>query len=209
MKFFIDICGHISTHTMSVPVRAQQLYENTHTRKKHQKSPQVTQVSVSTLPLSYPSPPLLTKHRNIPLTSTLIASPPKPFNAEDYSIHPTSPEISTIPQKYANATTYQKYEAGIAYLPPNLFKSQATNSQPQAVTNLSRFNVSPPHNPRPGTSEGTIQNTNKVEHSQVRWICDPKTKKQNMVVKPRKVNLFKDRIISIKTQPINNRHFFI
>ena len=132
----------VPTHKMQVPVMAlaQQSYENTHTRTKHKKSQQVAEVSG--LPLSYPSPPLLTKHRNIPLTSTLMVSPPKPFNAEDYSIHPTSPatpEISTISLKVTDATTYQNYEGGIAYIPTNLFKSQATNSQPQAVNKLSHL----------------------------------------------------------------------
>jgi hypothetical protein len=60
---------------------------------------------------------------------------------------------------------------------------------------LSRFNVSPPHNPRPGTSEGTLQNNNKVEHSHVGWIYDQKTRTQNMVSEPKKVLSHQDSVI--------------
>ena len=180
------------------PVMTQQFYEDTHTSKKHQKSP--PSVRVSTLPLSYPSPPLLNKHWNVPLTSTLLVSPPQAFNKQGYSIHPTSPatpEMSKIHQKVTDATTYQNYEAGIAYIPEIPFNQHTSNSlhQPHTVANLSRFNVSPPHNPRPGTSEGMLQNNNKVEHSQVGWIYDQKTRTQNMVSEPKKVLSHQDSVI--------------
>jgi hypothetical protein len=110
---------------------------------------------------------------------------------------PATPEVSKIPKKVTDATTYQNYEAGIAYIPEIPFNQHTSNSLPQlhSVANLSRFDVSPPHNPRPGTSEGTLQNNNQVEHSQVGWIYDQKNRTQNRVSEPKKVLSHKESII--------------
>ena len=184
---------HTQYHIKQIPLDSilkikeieRQSCKNTQHRKELQKP-----LPVSALPLSYPSPPILNKHRNIPLTSTLIASPPKPFNAQYYSIHPTSPatpEMSAIPQRVTDATTYQNYEAGVAYIPARLYNTDQRNStlQPQTVDNLSRFNVSPPQKSIQFKSEGTKQYNNKVE---IQWIYDQQTKTKNMFLEPRKVN---------------------
>ena len=176
--------NNIIERNRKVSLIPTQYYKKTHWAIKHQKSPQVS----TKLPLSYPSPPLH-KHHTAPLTSTLINSPPQ---LKNYSIHQTSPatpEMSTIPQKVIDATTYQNYEAGIAYLPVNMMDHQISKFLPstQICSNLSRFHVSPPNNPRHGPSEGTLLNNNKVEHSQAGWIYDQKTRA--VVLEPKKVDL--------------------
>ena len=174
--------SNITHGNTKLPLASPQSFRNTHCAIKHQLS--------TNLPLCYPSPPLH-KHHSAPLTSTLINSPPQ---LKNYSIHqtsPASPEISTIPQKLMDATTYQNYEAGIAYLPVNMVGGQITNSlpPPQSFSNLSRFHVSPPYNPRHGISEGTLLNNNKVEHSLAGWIYDQKTRAQDISLQPKKVIL--------------------
>ena len=91
-----------------------------------------------TLPLSYPSPPL--RPATQPLTSTFVSSPvlaPAPQHPTSPT-SPSSPEMSLTPRVPGarDATTYQNYEAGVAYVP--------ANQQPHQPR-LSRFHVSPPH----------------------------------------------------------------
>ena len=173
--------SNITHGNTKLPLASPKSFRNTHCAIKHQLS--------TNLPLSYPSPPLH-KHHSAPLTSTLINSPP----LKNYSVHPTSPatpEMSTIPQKVPDTTTYQNYEAGIAYLPENLVDHQTYISPPppQSFSNLSRFHVSPPHNPRHRASDGTLLNNNKVDTSQSGWIYDPKNRAQDILLEPKKVLL--------------------
>ena len=117
--------NNIIQGSRKIPIAATQLHRKTHCAIKHQKCPKVS----TNLPLSYPSPPLH-KHHTAPLTSTLINSPPQ---LKNYSIHQTSPatpEMSTIPRKVIDATTYQNYEAGIAYLPANMMDPQISKLNP-------------------------------------------------------------------------------
>ena len=95
--------------------------------------------------------------------------------------------MSTIPQRVTDATTYQNYEAGIAYVPLKMYNIDQRNCTlaPQTVANLSRFNISPPQNYTPDTSEGTKQYNYKAG---VRWIYDQKTKMKNMTLEPSEVN---------------------
>lgn len=75
------------------------------------------------LPLSYPSPPLQTNTHMAPLTSTFLSSPPLRGMLTTESVHTNSPnndpEMSDIPSSAPpnNITTYQNYEAGVAYVP--------------------------------------------------------------------------------------------
>ena len=117
-----------------------------------------------TLSLSYPSPPLLTNPHSAPLTSTFLVSPPKLMMYSKVrkekmlsrlTTSPASPELSGIGRRVeeSDVTTYQNYEAGVAYVPAGQYC--------QLQTNLSRFNVSPP---RPAVLS-TLSNNNKGEHA--------------------------------------------
>ena len=137
-----------------------------------------------TLPLSYPSPPLMTGPVSAPLTSTFLASPgpgsgrvsaPPPGTRKMlanvraletlHTTSPSSPEMSGIARAVTDVTTYQNYEAGVAYVPAG--ELCAPDAQ------LSRFQVSPPHpgnNPRdlgPGT---LLNNRQRATHAARGWI---------------------------------------
>ena len=172
--------GMISSRGGQQKLSRKQTYENIN---KYQRMS-----SASGLPLSYPSPPLLNKQKNIPLTSTLLVSPPQfTRGSQQPSLHPCSPatpELSTIPLKVTDATTYQNYEAGIAYMPTK----QQTTSRLPLKTNLSRFNVSPPHNPETATNKGTLENNGKkLGRTQTQWLNEQRSRAQNMLIEPKKV----------------------
>merc|ERR1719410_1250746 len=110
-------------------------------------------VKCRTLPLSYPSPPLRSKPSKAPLTSTFMVSPGKMMmhSSAQERVHTTSPitpEMSSIARAVTNTTTYQNYEAGVAYVPADQL------CPPEA--HLSRFHVSP-SNPRQIHVSGHIQ----------------------------------------------------
>ena len=135
------------------------------------------------LPLSYPSPPLLTHPQAAPLTSTFLSSPPnittyrKLRKEKVLTTSPASPELSGIVQRMEvkDVTTYQNYEAGVAYVPPGQYCQQQTN--------LSRFNVSPP---RPGVSGS---NNNKGDLG-LGWIYGTQSRAMKKLSLPKKVSVF-------------------
>ena len=139
-----------------------------------------------TLPLSYPSPPLLTNPTTAPLTSTFMApsSPPRMMmyskvrKEKVLTPSPASPEMSGIGRRLCvkDVTTYQNYEAGVAYVPRAQFC--------QVETNLSRFNVSPP---RPaGFSTGG--NNNWEKHAGTGGIYGSQSRAQKKLSLPKKVS---------------------
>lgn len=144
-----------------------------------------------TLPLSYPSPPLLTNPHSAPLTSTFLVSPPKMMmyskvrKEKILTTSPASPELSGIGRRVSvkDVTTYQNYEAGVAYVPAAPYCRQDTN--------LSRFNVSPP---RPAVS-GTGENNNRGEHAGIGWIYGTQSRAQKKLSLPKKVSSFYSHII--------------
>ena len=147
--------------------------------------PSSSPVKFRTLPLSYPSPPLQTGPVSAPLTSTFLGSPsgrvsaPPPVSRKLLSTHtraldtlhttsPSSPEMSSIARAPVNVTTYQNYEAGVAYVPAG--ELHAPDAQ------LSRFQVSPPHpgnNPRHPGHGTLLNNRQRATHAARRWIYEP------------------------------------
>ena len=109
------------------------------TRVTSKKPEQTSKPCIQSLTLSHPSPPLISRHRSAPLTSTLLL----PDTLQTlHQTSPNTPEMSRIAVKSAEVTLYQNYEAGIAYVPSN--PPNWLPTQPQVGTNLSRFQVSPP-----------------------------------------------------------------
>ena len=153
--------------------------------RSHQMPPSSSPVKFRTLPLSYPSPPLQTGPVSAPLTSTFLGSPsgrvsaPPPVSRKLLSTHtraldtlhttsPSSPEMSSIARAPVNVTTYQNYEAGVAYVPAG--ELHAPDAQ------LSRFQVSPPHpgnNPRHPGHGTLLNNRQRATHAARRWIYEP------------------------------------
>ena len=129
------------------------------------------------LPLSYPSPPLQPGPGSAPLTSTFLGSPGrlsapplvKTYARVQETLHttsPSSPEMSGIARAATNITTYQNYEAGVAYVPAGELRG-APDAQ------LSRFQVSPPHpgNNLRSTGPGTLlNNRQRATHAAKGWI---------------------------------------
>ena len=140
-----------------------------------------------TLPLSYPSPPLLTNPNSAPLTSTFLTSPPRmkmysKVRAEKVlTTSPASPEVSGIGRRLSvkDVTTYQNYEAGVAYV------TRAEYCQMQ--TNLSRFQVSPPRPGGQGTL-GTGGNNNWEKHAGTGGIYCSQSRAQRKLSLPKKVS---------------------
>ena len=138
-----------------------------------------------TLPLSYPSPPLLTNPASAPLTSTFLASPPRMMmyskvrKEKALTTSPASPEVSGIGRRLSvkDVTTYQNYEAGVAYVPRGQYC--------QLETNLSRFNVSPP---RPA-GLGTGGNNNWEKHAGTGGIYGSQSRAQKKLSLPKKVSI--------------------
>ena len=138
-----------------------------------------------TLPLSYPSPPLLTNPTSAPLTSTFLASPPRVMmyskvrKEKVLTTSPASPEVSGIGRRLSmkDVTTYQNYEAGVAYVPRGQFCP--------VETNLSRFNVSPP---RPGGLLGSGGNNNWEKHAGTGGIYGSQSRAQKKLSLPKKVS---------------------
>ena len=139
------------------------------------------------MPLSYPSPPLLTNPNSAPLTSTFLTSPPRmkmysKVRAEKVlTTSPASPEVSGIGRRLSvkDVTTYQNYEAGVAYVP------RAEYCQMQ--TNLSRFQVSPPRPGGQGTL-GTGGNNNWEKHAGTGGIYGSQSRAQRKLSLPKKVS---------------------
>ena len=85
---------------------------------KHSHLQPVLTPKRATLPLSYPSPPLLTNPTSAPLTSTFLASPSrlmmysKVRKEKVLNTSPASPEVSSIGRRLSmkDVTTYQNYE---------------------------------------------------------------------------------------------------
>ena len=130
------------------------------------------------LPLSYPSPPLQPGPGSAPLTSTFLGSPGgrlsapplvKSYARVQETLHttsPSSPEMSGIAPAATNITTYQNYEAGVAYVPAGELRG-AQDAQ------LSRFQVSPPHpgNNLRSSGPGTLlNNRQRATHAAKGWI---------------------------------------
>ena len=147
----------------------------------------------TSLPLSYPSPPILRRLEKQPLTSTMLASPPdSPSSGSHITTgHPTSPaspEISSIPLRPQDRTTYQNIENGIVYITAEQAQNiqrASSSSLPvrSSVANLSRFNVSPPHIPNPtvpGKSGIRLPAKNKLKTKTVSWVADRKVKAKNI-----------------------------
>ena len=151
--------------------------------KQSQPQPRLTPKR-KTLPLSYPSPPLLTNPNSAPLTSTFLASPPRMMmyskvrKEKVLTTSPASPEVSGIGRRLCvkDVTTYQNYEAGVAYVPRAQFC--------QLETNLSRFNVSPP---RPGALS-TGGNNNWERHAGTGGIYGSQSRAQKKLSLPKKVS---------------------
>ena len=89
-----------------------------------------------------------------------------------------------------NMTTYQNYEAGVAYVPAQ----ELGPCDPQ----LSRFHVSPPHprhvaadNPggRVSSTTGTLLNNNKVSHAESGWIYGTQSRLPKKLSLPKKVEI--------------------
>ena len=141
--------------------------------------------------LSYPSPPILRKLEKQPLTSTMLGSPPESSSSGSHITtgHPTSPaspEISSIPQRPQDRTTYQNIENGIVYITAEQahnIQQASTSSLPvrSSIANLSRFNVSPPHNPTVSCKSGIrLPAKNKLKAKTVSWVADRKVKAKNI-----------------------------
>ena len=154
---------------------------------KHSHLQPVLTPKRKTLPLSYPSPPLLTNPASAPLTSTFLASPPrlmmysKVRKEKVLTTSPASPEVSGIGRRLSmkDVTTYQNYEAGVAYVP------RAEYCQMQ--TNLSRFQVSPPRPGGQGTL-GTGGNNNWEKHAGTGGIYGSQSRAQRKLSLPKKVS---------------------
>ena len=169
-------------------------------------------VKCRTLPLSYPSPPLRSKPSKAPLTSTFMVSPGKMmmYSSVQERVHTTSPitpEMSGIARAVTNTTTYQNYEAGVAYVPADKL------CPPDAQ--LSRFHVSPSH-PRqiqanPGrqghVTGGTLGNNNRVTqplgHPGSGWIYDSQSKLPKKLSLPKKVQIIQSQYIHEKIEFID------
>ena len=144
---------------------------------KHSHLQPVMTPKRKTLPLSYPSPPLLTNPASAPLTSTFLASPPrlmmysKVRKEKVLTTSPASPEVSGIGRRLSvkDVTTYQNYEAGVAYVPRGQYCQQETN--------LSRFNVSPPR-----------ANNNWGKHAGTGGIYGSQSRAQKKLSLPKKVS---------------------
>ena len=137
-----------------------------------------------TLPLSYPSPPL--RPATQPLTSTFVSSPvlaPAPQHPTSPT-SPTSPEMSVIPRVSGprDATTYQNYEAGVAYVPAN---HHHHHHQPR----LSRFHVSPPHPVPARDTRAVTRDTEPVTHPPGGWIYGNTSNLPKKLSLPKKVEI--------------------
>ena len=91
---------------------------------------------------------------------------------------PASPEVSGIGRRLSmkDVTTYQNYEAGVAYVP--------RGELCQLETNLSRFNVSPP---RAGALS-TGGNNNWGRHAGTGGIYGSQSRAQKKLSLPKKVS---------------------
>ena len=184
-------------HTITVAPTSSVKYQTTDRIKQRKvrtktKTDEMT-IKSRTLPLSYPSPPLRSKPCKAPLTSTFMVSPGKMmmYSKVQERVHTTSPitpEMSGIARAVTNTTTYQNYEAGVAYVPADQL------CPPDAQ--LSRFHVSPPHprmNQANPVTVGTLLNNNRVTqplgHRGSGWIYGSQSKLPKKLSLPKKVQI--------------------
>ena len=178
--------NHPSRHTQySVRHPAREPTSDYSPSPSTSESPPLPSHPHSSTSLSYPSPPVQRRHVHQPLTSTMMNSPesistPSTISPMAHPTSPASPEISTIPLRSTDATQYQNFENGIAYIPAQ----PAPLPIPSGSTaNLSRFNVSPPNAPALPVRSGLrppSASSHRLKTKTVSWVSDRKLKAKNI-----------------------------